>query len=626
MLEPGVVVGGRYRILNVIGRGGMGAVYRAEAIQLGKIWALKELAPLFEDDDEQRRYASQFRQEARLLANLDHPGLPRIADFFDEDDHYYLVMDYIAGHDLHKLQVAHGGPLPAPMVMGWLYEVVDIISYLHHLDPPVIIRDIKPSNIMLSEAGRIKLIDFGIAKMVRSDHNTATAIRGTGSPGFSPVEQYGGAGTDQRTDIYALGATVYCLLTGVLPMDSMQRLVSQDPLLPVRQFNSTVPEELAAVIEKMMALLPPARYQSMDEVRDALGWGTDALRLPPLPPAAVLSTAAGAAGVAATPAVAGGGAPGVAGVGTPAVAGGGAPAVAGVAGTLAPAGAEAGTAVAEGASLTSPPSTTPRLALTVTRPQAQMSHDIRINEIDNSEMMYVPGGEFWMGTVEGEGRGDDGPQHSLELEPFRLGRYAISFEQFERFVQATGYVARGGWKRWSSPQTRQCPVFDVTLYDALAYCAWAGARLPTEAEWEKAARGPDGRRYPWGERWDPERCNNWKMQRGGALAHMVEMVAARGPVPCGSFPDGASPYGVIDLVGNVLEWTASRYAPYPYVAGDGREAAVPPAEQLTSAHAYVLRGGAWYLADSLHFHAAARYHAYPACSSLHFGFRIATSA
>jgi formylglycine-generating enzyme required for sulfatase activity len=238
-------------------------------------------------------------------------------------------------------------------------------------------------------------------------------------------------------------------------------------------------------------------------------------------------------------------------------------------------------------------------------------------------MLLVAGGEFWMGTAEGEGRPEEYPQHRLDIGDFMIGRYPVTLGQFELFVGETGYEAEGNWHEFLSPERRQYPVVGVSLYDALAYCLWAGVRLPSEAEWEKAARSTDGRRYPWGERWDPDRCNNWATARGNALSVMYDFIDKRGPVPGGTFPHGSSPYGVAEMVGNVLEWSTTLYSAYPCRPGDGRDMPPPTRERLTSRHLYVLRGGAWHLTDSMDFRCAARFSAYPSCASPFFGFRVA---
>jgi len=603
MLEPGQVISGRYRILRVLGRGGMGAVYEAEAIQLSKTWAVKELTPPFNDVDERRRFASQFQQEARLLASLDHAGLPRIVDFFEEAGGHFLVMDYISGQDLQATAGKVGGRVESATVLNWLGDILDILAYLHGRNPPIIIRDIKPSNIMLTEAGTIKLIDFGIAKSMESDGRTATAIRGSGSPGFAPVEQYGAGGrnTDQRTDIYALGATIYYLLTGMVPPDSVERMISEVDLPPIQQYNPSVPDDLARVVEKMMGLMPAARYQNIGEVRQALGWGSaarpQALKVvpqaaPPLPVAVpnpttpfraekVVEPPPAAAGIDPSPTV----------------------------------------AVVEPSPV--------RVAATAAVPAAapdSIAVRSMVNAVDNSELLLIPGGEFFLGSEEGEGRYDESPGHTVNLGDFYLARYPVTFEQYARFVETTRHETSSAWKKLYKPASANYPVTHVSLYDALAYCHWSGLRLPTEVEWEKAARGTDGRRFPWGDRWDPDRCNNWLTTRGNAVASMLAVVNGRGPTPPGCFPDGSSPFGILDQVGNVMEWTTTLYSAYPYQEGDGRDLPPPRREHLTDRHMYVLRGGGWKYEDSSYFRCASRFWCYPLAFSSVCGFRVAKSA
>lgn len=582
MLQPGEVLATKYRIVRVIGRGGMGAVYEAESLQLGKRWALKELTPPIDEEDEIRRYAAQFQAEARLLANLDHYGLPRVVDFFEDHKHYFLVMDFIRGRDMEQVLRDHGSVLDESVVLSWADEILDIVGYLHGLEPPVIIRDIKPSNIMLTDAGRVKLIDFGIARLADKGLRTGTAIRGAGSPGFAPIEQYGGAGTDPRSDIYALGATLYFLLTGSAPLDSLTCLMNGTDQPPISRFNPSVSERTQQAITAMMAMQPAQRLQDVLAVREALGLGSRpgsstlpvpaAARAEPPPPPPVVSTPSAVAS------------------GMPTQYGAGA-----VMTDVAPS------------------------AVAVTRPQAPVT---RTHPVDESELLLVAEGEFWMGSAPDDGREDEVPQMRLSLPAFYIGRYPVTFRQFERFVTETGWEARGEWRRFYVEGAHDHPVTCVTLYDVLAYCQWAGLRLPTEGELEKAARGSDGRRYPWGERWDADRCNNWMTERASALERRAALVHGRGTVPCGAFPDGASPYGVLDLAGNVQEWTRTAYAPYPYDPHDGRDAPLS-LESVQMTWPYVLRAGDWSRHDRMDFRCAARFWSYPAVWSPKRGFRVA---
>lgn len=214
-LNPDTVLEGRYIIVKTIGRGGMGAVYLALDSRLNNMpVAIKEMSTQAVGGDLQAAIAS-FQKEAALLISLRHPSLPVIRDFFSRSENrWYLVMDYIEGQTLKQF-VDQNGPVPEAQVLDWGKQLCNILDYLHNQSPPIIFRDLKPSNIMLTPQGQIKLIDFGIARHFRQGISTDTAAYG--SSGFAPPEQYGQNQTDPRADIYALGATLHYLLTGIDP-------------------------------------------------------------------------------------------------------------------------------------------------------------------------------------------------------------------------------------------------------------------------------------------------------------------------------------------------------------------------------------------------------------------------
>ncbi len=208
-LAVGQLLQGRYRILRLLGQGGMGAVYLAEDTRLGRQCAVKENIP---DPTAAPQVLAQLRQqfqaEARILAALDHPNLPKVYDFFTDGGSEYIVMEYIEGDTLATLSQRQGGPLPERPVLIWADQVLDALEELHGQQPrPIIHRDIKPANIILTAKGRIKLVDFGLVKLLDpNDPRTATVMKGMGTPEYAPLEQYAsGAGhTDARSDIYSI--------------------------------------------------------------------------------------------------------------------------------------------------------------------------------------------------------------------------------------------------------------------------------------------------------------------------------------------------------------------------------------------------------------------------------------
>lgn len=262
-LERGTLLNKRYRIVEILGQGGMGSVYRAVDENLGVDVAVKE--NLFTTDE----YARQFRREATLLASLRHPNLPRVTDHFEiENRGQYLIMDYIEGEDLRERMDRDGILLEEEVAVVGI-AICDALTFLHTRRPQVVHRDIKPGNVKIAPDGRIFLVDFGLAKVVQGSQATTTGARAM-TPGYSPPEQYGTARTDHRSDIYSLGATLYAALCGVLPEDGLARAMDQAELTSVRKQNPKVSRKLGSIIEKALSVQPDARYQSAEEFKQAL--------------------------------------------------------------------------------------------------------------------------------------------------------------------------------------------------------------------------------------------------------------------------------------------------------------------------------------------------------------------
>jgi outer membrane protein assembly factor BamB len=265
-LQPGVTLLNRYQIQDVIGIGGMGAVYRARDMHFPnttKFVAVKEMINTARDALVRQTIVQNFEREANILATLSHPSIPKIFDFFTHDERSYLVEEYVQGKDLEAILNQTQGFLPEDMVIGWAVELCDVLSYLHtHKPEPIIFRDMKPSNVMINQQGHIMLVDFGIAKVFK------TGQKGTmiGTEGYSPPEQYRGEATISA-DIYALGATIHHLLT------------RRDPRLeapftfherPVRQINVVVSAELEAVVNSALQYNPQDRFPSAQSMKEAL--------------------------------------------------------------------------------------------------------------------------------------------------------------------------------------------------------------------------------------------------------------------------------------------------------------------------------------------------------------------
>ncbi len=278
LLEPETVLRRRYKIIAPVGQGGMGAVYRAEDLRLeGRICAVKEVRPDPDAPPEALAQAQeQFHREASILARLDHPNLPKVSDMFVERRREYLVMDFVGGWDLRQLVEEKrrvGEFLSEERVLKWVDQLCDALEYLHGQDPPILHRDIKPANIKLAPSGLIKLVDFGLVKvMAGDDSSTVTVLQGRGTVAYTPLEQYGGdtGHTDVRSDIYSLGATLYHLLSNQPPADAKQRFLNPNALVFPRIVNPRISPITERAILSAIAMHPDPRPQSVGAFRELL--------------------------------------------------------------------------------------------------------------------------------------------------------------------------------------------------------------------------------------------------------------------------------------------------------------------------------------------------------------------
>jgi hypothetical protein len=269
MVNLNEIIQDRYRTIRLLGSGGFGAVYMAEDQRLGRMVAIKEI-DVARLGPEERPLAEQlFEREARMLASLDHPGLTRIWDYFQHDRRAFLVMEYVPGRTLRDLLHTRGGPLDEAFVLECALQLCAVLAYLHARRPQVIFRDLKPANVMVveqpqdptsnesAEAPVFRLIDFGIARLFKPDQTSDTLIIGT--PGYAPPEQYGQGQTNERSDIYSLGATLHHLLCGRVP--------NTVPPPPLGSIAPTVSADLARVIARATEVDPADRYQNVEAMR-----------------------------------------------------------------------------------------------------------------------------------------------------------------------------------------------------------------------------------------------------------------------------------------------------------------------------------------------------------------------
>jgi len=276
-IRAGEILKERYKITRIIGQGGMGSVYLADDLRLqGRLCALKEVFHDPEIEEGVRQQArDQFLREATVLARLDHANLPKVSDFFSIDERDYLVMDFVPGKDLSMLMTEarlNSTHLRERDVLGWVGQLSDALSYLHSQNPPIVHRDVKPSNLKLTPNGIIKLVDFGLVKILASNEVTITVVQGRGTAIYTPLEQYGGdAGhTDARSDIFSFGATLYHLLTNQAPNEARDRFLNPGMLTPPREINPSISPRTERAILWAMSLHPDERPQNVEEFRQAI--------------------------------------------------------------------------------------------------------------------------------------------------------------------------------------------------------------------------------------------------------------------------------------------------------------------------------------------------------------------
>lgn len=255
----------RYEIVSILGKGGMGCVYKvADRKQRGRLFAAKELQAGKLSEEKLREALEQFRTEARILMRLTHQNLPKVYDYFSDRDLHYIIMEYVRGKTLDEiLDARKGKPVDEQIALSWALQICRAMHFLSVQKPrPIVFRDMKPSNIIISRDGRVKLIDFGIARFFKEDKREDTYVYGT--PGYAAPEQYGSGQTDVRSDIFSLGATLHHCLTGRNPSENP--LDFPDP----RSLNQTLSRETAGIIKKALEHDMEKRFQSAREMKQAV--------------------------------------------------------------------------------------------------------------------------------------------------------------------------------------------------------------------------------------------------------------------------------------------------------------------------------------------------------------------
>jgi len=506
LIAPGTQITERYSVDGVIGEGGMGVVYRGTDTQRGRVVAIKALHGSLMGEAEIRR---RFTREAQLMLGWNHKHVARVYDFIERDDLLAFVMEYVDGPTLEDHAQRWGGKLPYDDIRVIFSGLLAAMEEAHSVG--IIHRDLKPQNILLKldETGvQPKIVDFGIAKILEGTTYTMTgALLGT-CRYMSPEQVQSPQDVDHRSDIYALGVTLYRCVTGRCPFEGnnhfalMMAQVEQAPE-PPSDYRPHLPPALEAVMLQALAKDRADRPQSCDAFREALEH-----------------------------------------------------------------------ALAD---------------VTPARVERESEHPRIIVEEDGNEMLLIPGGPFQMGAH----------RRTVLLDRFYVARHPVTNRQFQSFVEATDYrptdpeAARflhHFRSRRCPPELADHPVVFVSWLDARAYCRWAARRLPSEAEWEKAARGTDGNKYPWGRDEPTPELANFGHARVKGYPTGASTARDGGTAPVDAFPHGASPYGIEGMAGNVFEWCEDVYDVAFYLHGPDRN----PRNTIQPGNApCAIRGGSW---------------------------------
>ena len=609
-LLPGEILHKRYRIVSLLGEGAYGAVYRARDQNDGKDVAVKEFLNPTPD------IVKRFRKEAARLFRLKHPQLPKYIDHFHiEDSGLYLVSEYVDGVSLADY-ITDYGRLPSDLIIEWLQAVCRPVAYLHqkrqlHLN-------IKPANIRLTPEGDVILVDTGLSGL---------GI-GVGTSGFAPPEQQGQNAVSEASDIYGLGATLYALLTCQNPPESLHRESGLEELIPARDVNPDVEPYLSVAASRAMDMRPDVRFENVEEFAQALerpiGKPNHVSELARRTEQAVPRAAEPRVpqrrrrqieqrtifALAALLLIFIGVAIGL-----------------GLA-NRAPEVRESEIAATESlesmvvAALTEITTLTPTSRPTNT---PEPTPEPYVDEKTGARMVYVPAGSFRMGNDSGEP--DESPFHRVRLDAYFIdefevtnGQYAVCVDEGEcQPPDRPGATLYQNYYR--DPIYNDYPVIFVNWFHAEAFCSWRGARLPTEAEWERAAafNADQGIRYdyPWGDEFNGEFVN---------FCDVNCPIADRDPTfddgygdtaPVGSYPEGVSASSTYDMSGNVMEWVSDWYDSDYYEVSTETNPQGPLEGEFKS-----LRGGSW-LSNQDEVRGSGRGSFNPTVSRANLGFRCA---
>jgi len=648
---------GRYHILEQLGEGGMATVYKAYDTRLETDVAVKVIRTENILPSTLERSLKRFEREAKALARLTHPNIVKVTDYGEYEGKPYLVMPYLPGGTLkQKLEK----PIPWQEAARLLLPIARALDFAHRQN--MIHRDVKPSNILITADGEPMLTDFGIAKILDLEETqdlTGTGM-GIGTPEYMAPEQWTGK-TSTQSDQYALGVVLYEMLTGRKPYSAdtpAAILLKQatEPLPRPSQYAREMPEKVEKLLLKTLAKNPADRYTSMGDFAAALN---SMLSGSPLPvgegagvrsarprertldtqstinqledvPAKDSSTPRTRSTQTITPPTSSSllrywplALIGILVVGALSIS---------LFAALFPRPRATPAPETPAPVFTQPPVTEAPVATeasteapTRAPTQAPTANQDEITDPKGVTMRLVPAGEFTMGS---ETYDDEKPIHQVYLDAYYMDKYEMTNALYETCVSAgvcdppqqTSSYTHTSY--YGDSQYADYPVIYVDWNQATTYCEWRGARLPTEAEWEKAARGTDGRVYPWGNEWDVRSTRRLNFSDKNDPTGASDTVADDGyadTAPVGSYPNGISPYGLYDMAGNVWEWVADWYDSSYYANS-------PSSNPMgsSSGEYRVLRGGSW-LSVEYYARSAYRFRVVPSYINGLVGFRCALS-
>ncbi len=530
--EEGRLIANRYRVETEISRGVTGALYQAFDTRLEQLVAIKMIPG---DLTRNPLAVKALKKGVQTTINLTHPNIVKLHNYEEYGEKVFLVMEWLEGVNL-ATRIAERGKLPVEEALNIALQILEALAYTHSQN--IIHRDLQPGNILLSREGKVKIADPGIDQVLKdiSIRYSRAVPEISGTLPYLAPEQIRGKSTDARTDIYAFGVTLYEILSGHPPFETgaVEYQILNETPEPIHD----IPQWLNSIILKCLEKDPAARFPSAAEIKEALNVGVGFIR-PEIRPAKPK-------------------------VGVRFIRPGRKPLIAaavilicllGIAGYL----------------------------YFGIKEKEEIKKEVNLADkvwAGKEGMVYIPEGEFTMG---GNSRDAEKPVHKVYLSAFYIDKYEVTADEYTACVNAgvcNKQPGTGENCNYGEAERGNHPINCVTWYDAYAYCRWEGKRLPTEAEWEKAARGTDGWEYPWGD--EEATCSYAVMNDGG------KGCGTNRTWPVGSKPEGASPYGVMDMAGNVWEWGMDWYDENYYKNSPDRNPEGPDSGKYR-----VFRGGSW---------------------------------